>query len=463
MMKKKNKAKLIIAILIIIFLISTFLYLFFRTDFFRTKRSAFLRYFETIPESIELLSENNFSEYNNKKKDTPFIRKATVKIQDSSNIANSEILDRIKLEINEKTDNKNKKSNIEYDIYNGNNKLANISYIQNKDTIGLFSEDVVRGYICVDNNDLQRIINDTNGTKYVLPNQVNFGNVEKILEISKNEKNKIAKVYKNLSDDVPNTAYTKERNNQVTINNKIYTGTAYTLTLNPAENAKLEEALLTQVSQNSILMDCITSKAKLIGFDNEYSSINDLNKLMKDKIAELQQNPESAGNLQIKIHQFKQQNIETEINVDNINIVIQHVKSDADEYSSIQIGDEKFSVQKTGNYYTFGYTNEKKDESIIIDYSQTGSVENNDIKNSMTIKHNSGIKRITYLYNDEIDFTKDIGQIKDFEGTTTVKLNEMKDNELSAFMKLLKNRINDVYISKGAGIGINLDPIFVYE
>ena len=39
----------------------------------------------------------------------------------------------------------------------------------------------------------------------------------------------------------------------------------------------------------------------------------------------------------------------------------------------------------------------------------------------------------------------------------------MKDNELSAFMKLLKNRINDVYISKGAGIGINLDPIFVYE
>lgn len=268
MMKKKNKAKLIIAILIIIFLISTFLYLFFRTDFFRTKRSAFLRYFETIPESIELLSENNFSEYNNKKKDTPFIRKAMVKIQDSSNIANSEILDRIKLEINEKTDNKNKKSNIEYDIYNGNDKLANISYIQNKDTVGLFSEDVVRGYICVDNNDLQRIINDTNGTKYVLPNQVNFGNIKKILEISKNEKNKIAKVCKNLSDDVPNTAYTKERNNQVTINNKIYTGTAYTLTLNPAENAKLEEALLTQVSQNSILMDCITSKAKLIGFDN---------------------------------------------------------------------------------------------------------------------------------------------------------------------------------------------------
>ena len=81
----------------------------------------------------------------------------------------------------------------------------------------------------------------------------------------------------------------------------------------------------------------------------------------------------------------------------------------------------------------------------------------------MTIKRKTGIKKITYLYNDEIDFTKDIGQIKDFEGFTTVKLNDMQDSELTTFIKLLKNRINDVYVSKGASIGINLDPIFVYE
>ena len=102
-------------------------------------------------------------------------------------------------------------------------------------------------------------------------------------------------------------------------------------------------------------------------------------------------------------------------------------------------------------------------KALTIDYSRTGNIENNNIKNTMTIKHKTGIKQITYLYNDEISFTNDIGQIKDFEGYTTVTLNDMKDEELKLFAKLLKNRINDVYISKGASVGINLDPIFVYE
>ena len=144
-------------LLLIILLVAGFLFLFFKTDFFRTKRSAFLRYFETIPEATNLIKENDLIEYSEKKKNTPYIRKANVNIQDSSNIANSEILDKIKLQINQKTDAKNKKSNIEYDIYSGNTKLTNVSYVQNKNTVGIYSDDVAKGYICIDNSDLQRI------------------------------------------------------------------------------------------------------------------------------------------------------------------------------------------------------------------------------------------------------------------------------------------------------------------
>ena len=462
-MKKRTKTKIIIVLLLIILLVAGFLFLFFKTDFFRTKRSAFLRYFETIPEATNLIKENDLIEYSEKKKNTPYIRKATVNIQDSSNIANSEILDKIKLQINQKTDAKNKKSNIEYDIYSGNTKLTNVSYIQNKNTVGIYSDDIVKGYICIDNSDLQRIAKDSDINIFFIPNQINLVGVDKIFETSKNEKNKMLNVCKILSTDVPDTSYTKEKHNQVTINNKIYTGTAYTLNLNSSENAKLESAVLEKISQDSILMNYITSKAKLIGLNNEYTSINELNNIMKNKISDLQNNPDSAGNLQIIIHEFKQQNIETEIKNGDFNIIIQHIKNESDEYSSIQIGEKKYSIEKTGNFYSFAYSDESKDESLIIDYSQTGKIENNDIKNTMTIKHKTGIKKITYLYNDEIDFTKDIGQIKDFEGFTTVKLNDMQDSELTTFIKLLKNRINDVYVSKGASIGINLDPIFVYE
>ena len=462
-MRKKNKIKLIVVIILVSIAILVFLFLFFKTDFFRTKRSAFLRYFDNIPESLELINDEDLIEYSDKKKSTPYIRKATVNIQDSSNIANSEILDKIELQINEKSDSKNKKSNIEYDFYSGDAKLANISYVQSKDTAGFYSEDVAKGYICIDNSDLQRIARNANITNFYIPNEVNSVSMKNILEISKNEKNRITKVAKILSTDVPDNAYTKETHNQVTINNKIYTGTAYTLSLNSSDTAKLESAVLTQISQDSILMDFITSKAKLLGFSSQYTSINDLNKLMKDRISELQNDPGAANSLKIIVHEFKQQNIETDIKFGEWNITIQHIKNDNDEYSSIQINEKKYSMQKTGDNYIFGYSNEDENESLEVDYSKTGDIENNNIKNTMTIKHNKGIKKITYLYNDEISFTNDIGQIKGFDGYTTVKLNDMEDDEMKVFIKLLKNRINDVYISKGASIGINLDPIFAYE
>ena len=462
-MRRKSKVKLIIVMMLIIAIMTTFLFLFFKTDFFRTKRSAFLRYFNNIPEALDLLKDEDLLKYSSEKKSSPYIRKATVTIQDSSNIANSEILDKIRLQINEKTDNKNKKGNIEFDIYNGDNKLSNISYVQNKNTVGLYSEDVAKGYICINNSDLQRIATDAEVTEWFVPNQISFVSIDEILKTSKNEKNRILNVTKILSTDVPDNAYTKETHNQVTINNKIYTGTAYTLNLDSTDTAKLESDVLSKISQDSILMDYITSKAKLLGFSNQYTSINDLNKLMKNRISDLQKDPSIANSLKIVTHEFKQENIETEIKTGDLNIVIQHVKGDSNEYASIQINEKKYSVEKTNGNYIFGYSNEENDEALTIDYSRTGDIENNNIKNTMTIKHKTGIKQITYLYNDEISFTNDIGQIKNFEGYTTVTLNDMKDEELKLFAKLLKNRINDVYISKGASVGINLDPLFVYE
>ena len=42
-------------------------------------------------------------------------------------------------------------------------------------------------------------------------------------------------------------------------------------------------------------------------------------------------------------------------------------------------------------------------------------------------------------------------------------LNNYPVEQIEPFIKQLKEKINQVYISKGASIGINLDPIFEYE
>ena len=154
-MTRQLNIKLIIAIAVVCIIAIIGIILFFTTDFFRTKRSAFLRYFENIPEVLDILKENEFRDYQKQKQNTPYIRNANISIQTSSNIANSNILDKIKFSITEKSDYQNEKMNADISIMNGRNNIENISVIRNKNNYGFYSQDISTGYITIENTDLK--------------------------------------------------------------------------------------------------------------------------------------------------------------------------------------------------------------------------------------------------------------------------------------------------------------------
>lgn len=102
-MKRTINYKLIAIITTICVLVIVGLLLFFKTDFFRTKRSAFFRYFNQIPDTLSVIETDKFDKYNAKKESTSYTRKGEVTIQNSSNIADSNILDKIRMSIDEKS------------------------------------------------------------------------------------------------------------------------------------------------------------------------------------------------------------------------------------------------------------------------------------------------------------------------------------------------------------------------
>ena len=172
-MKKKRNWILIAILTTICLIIVLGLFLFLKTDFFRTKRSAFLRYFDDIPEALSLLQENIYADYMTKKKTTAFIRTSNMSIQSSSNIADSKILDKIKLTIYEKNDALNEKMSADITISNVQDTLEKISLIRNKNRIGFSCDDITQGYIALENTDLKRIAKNF-GIKDItlIPNQI---------------------------------------------------------------------------------------------------------------------------------------------------------------------------------------------------------------------------------------------------------------------------------------------------
>ena len=461
---RRSKLKFIVISTIILAIIISGLIVFFKTDFFRTKRSAFFRYFNQIPIALEVLKTDKFDSYNDKKQDSPYVRNADISIQTSSNIADSAILDSIKFKVNQKMDQQNEHGSIDFVVNKNNEQLIKISAIQNKDSYGILSEDVTNGFVTVKNSDLKRVAKDWGmSTTQLIPDTFRNIKIKTILQTSKNEKNHIDDCVKLIKNNVPDTAYSKEGKKKIKINNKSYITNSYKLSLNANDSANLQCDILEKISKDSILMDYFASKAKLLNLDEEYTTINSLNNLIKKRVNDLKSNPQLAGKLEITVYENKQKNVRTEIKSGENTILIEHVDEGNDEYSSLTFNKDRYSIEYDGNKYYFEHENTSEEnftKKIRIEYSQSGSVESNDIKNNMVIIKNDGAKSITYAYSDTVNFTKDIGKIDDFGTNKVIVLNDYSDDDLKSFFELLRKKINDVYVKKGSLIGINLDPIF---
>ena len=461
---RRSKLKFIVIISIILAIIISGLIVFFKTDFFRTKRSAFFRYFNQIPIALEVLKTDKFDSYNDKKQDSPYVRNADISIQTSSNIADSAILDSIKFKVNQKMDQQNEHGSIDFVVNKNNEQLIKISAIQNKDSYGILSEDVTNGFVTVKNSDLKRVAKDWGmSTTQLIPDTFRNIKIKTILQTSKNEKNHIDDCVKLIKNNVPDTAYSKEGKKKIKINNKSYITNSYKLSLNANDSANLQCDILEKISKDSILMDYFASKAKLLNLDEEYTTINSLNNLIKKRVNDLKSNPQLAGKLEITVYENKQKNVRTEIKSGENTILIEHVDEGNDEYSSLTFNKDRYSIEYDGNKYYFEHENTSEEnftKKIRIEYSQSGSVESNDIKNNLVITKNEGAKSITYAYSDTVNFTNDIGKIDDFGTNKIIVLNDYSDDDLKSFFELLKKKINDVYVKKGSLIGINLDPIF---
>ena len=461
---RRNRLKFVVIITIILAIIILGLIVFFKTDFFRTKRSAFFRYFNQIPIALEVLKTDKFDSYNDKKQDSPYVRNADISIQTSSNIADSAILDSIKFKVNQKMDQQNEHGSIDFVVNKNNEQLIKISAIQNKDSYGILSEDVTNGFVTVKNSDLKRVAKDWGmSTTQLIPDTFRNIKIKTILQTSKNEKNHIDDCVKLIKNNVPDTAYSKEGKKKIKINNKSYITNSYKLSLNANDSANLQCDILEKISKDSILMDYFASKAKLLNLDEEYTTINSLNNLIKKRVNDLKSNPQLAGKLEITVYENKQKNVRTEIKSGENTILIEHVDEGDDEYSSLTFNKDRYSIEYDGNKYYFEHENTSEEnftKKIRIEYSQSGSVESNDIKNNMVIIKNDGAKSITYAYSDTVNFTNDIGKIDDFGTNKIIVLNDYSDDDLKSFFELLRKRINDVYVKKGSLIGINLDPIF---
>lgn len=469
MKPNKLKRNLIIIFSVIVLACAIILVLYNTTDIFRTKRGAFFRYFEQIPEAFEILeTSDGYKTYQNTKESMPYITSGEMTITESNNIADASILNKIRLTLNGKTDNKSEKSNTRVTVNSENTELFNMTIARNKKLYGFYAPQIADGYIVVRNEKLNELA-DKIDFEYAenVPEQIMPLNIEKILEVKNVEKNSIAKYIKMINNQAHDTAYTKNDNEKIEIEGQTYQTTSYSLKLNSEQNSNLQISILEEMTKDSIMMNFITSKCRLLNLKQDFTDINTLNSKMKERIELLKNNPSMAGEIVITVYENWQKNIQTKIEYNNKIITLSHIQNDDDNYVILKIEDENkittVKLEKNTDSYIVKIQNEENDiiKSAEFIYSLTGTVSENNIQNHLTIKLVDDIKRITFEYNDNISFTNDIGTLEEMQDDKVAVINDYDADYLKEFVNLVKKQINTVYINQAASIGINLDPIFL--
>lgn len=470
MKPNKLKRNLIIIFTILTIFVSLICVLYSFTDIFRTKRGAFFRYFGQIPELFDILeTSTEFKTYQNTKESKPYTRTGEMVITSSSNIADESILSKIKLSLNGKTDNKNEKNDTKIYVKSDDKQLFDMNITREKNLYGFYAPQIADGYITIRNENINKLAENI-GIKNAndFPDKINPININKILEVKQTEKNSIMKYAKMIRDQAPDTAYTKQKNQKIEIDGQKYQTTAYTLKLNSEQNASLQIALLEKLTTDSIMMNFITSKCKLINLNQDFTDINTLNTMMKQRIEMLKKNPSDAGEFSITLYESKQKNIQTKIETLEKTITINHIENEDENKIIIKVDNKdntKITIRmrkKSNGENCIKVQSEEADivKSIELIYTMSGTVEENNIKNNIKINLIDDIKSINFEYNDKINFTNDIGIINGMQQDKIAIINEYDSNYVKDFIMLVKKQINTVYVNQAASIGINLNPIF---
>lgn len=449
-------------IFIIIFAIGiTGLILYFKTDIFKTKRSAFLTYIKDTTNFLDVFKLENFDQYNNSKYSKNYTRKGKVSITSSQNIAEPSILDKIELQIDEIKDNSDKKMYTNCKVKYDSGDVEEANFIKIDDIYGFFCQDVSNSYICLENSNIQNILPSIKNVRFTDIPEI-FENKNQLINISKQEKAHIEETFKAFSKNVDDKSFTKTTK-EITIDESKFNTSVYEMNLDSNNMKKAVSNTIDYVTKDSIMMNFITSKLKLLSVETKYTDVNSLSQILKEYNQNIKDNKVDMSGLNVKFYINKKSLVKIDIEMNNNKISIEYLENDNNEnkqYLSIIVNGIKYEIKSYGKNVDFSYEDEANKNIWKIEYNQAGDIDNNNIQNIAQISHTNGTKKISFAYNDSVKFTDDINKISDINKDNIVLLNNYEKNDVEDFIKALKKKVNEVYVNKASQIGINVDPLF---
>ena len=468
-----KKKGIIIAIVIIILLIviavgGVMLYLF--TDLFKSNQTLFLKYIDQTMQSMKYEINEQTKDIIEAQKENPYQIKGTLNFDyDGSENKQAEILKQIKVELETNANGQEEKPYTKASALYQNQNLFNLEYANSNNIYALKSDEIVTAFIGVRNENLkvlaQKLGMQDNSN---IPDSITPIDYEELLNISEEEKQHISDTYLPvIVNNIEKSKYSKQANIPITKEGVEYNTTAYRVDLTSEDIANISVKLLETLKQDSITLNFIATKAKILNLPEEYTQVNNLTKQIDEQIKKIEDSEKSPENgVSIVVYEEKGQTVLTEIIVKN-NVKFTLYASNTNQKNSIYVMAENLSTSNDYNTVEMQVTqtktakqtnteilvNKDNDKGLEIYLTNEGLPSDEKVTTTCEINYNDGNDKYIANYEQEINFNEE-NEIISLDNTNCAILNDYPTDQLSLLIVLIDQQIQNVMNQKMQQLGI---------
>ncbi len=477
--KKKGIIIAIVVIIAVIILLGVGLFIFLKTDLFKSNENLFYKYLGEHLESYKIEENSSIADLQIQKLEKPYTvtGELTVGYEDTSGLHETEkiteLFENLKLTIDGKYDKSNQKENTTYKLLNGTQEVFRLDTATTENVYGVKSDEIVQNaYIGLRNDNLkvflQKLGMESDVTQ-LLPDKIEKTNIDtNIFKISNEEIEHIQNTYSPvISNIIKEGNYSKQNSVTISLDGQHYNCNSYRLDLTGEETRNLVTAILTELQQDSITLNLISTKAKMLGLTKEYTEINELTKTIQSLKSKLNSSMDIfESGLSIVVYENEGKAVALEViiknqqkytiynkkngNTQTLNIKIDNLSSEK-IYNTVNI-----TIVETITSAQVAYQLDIDiDKIVTANFSYTSSgIGTDKIENQINILVSDEDVSISGNYIGNIEFKDSIDDFIELNNTNTAILNDYTKEQLDAFIPAVVQRAVTVFYEKLINLGI---------
>lgn len=473
--RKKAIIIAIIVIILVIALVGVGLFLYLKTDLFKSNQTLFYKYLGEQLETFKVEGNIQLKELEMLKSEMPYTVKGELTIgYENIGEANNEtekmvteLLENLKLTVDGKYDKANEKENTLYKIKYGTQDLFELNAARTNNIYALKSDEIVsNAYVGARNENLkvfaQKLGIESELTQ-IMPDKLENANVSTdIFAISEQELKHIQDTYTEvITKMIKEDNFSKENNVTIRVASQEYNCNSYRLDLSGEEVKNIVLEILTQLKQDSITLNFISTKAKILGLSEDYTNINKLTTTIQNYINNINKSKLFENGLSIVVYESDGKAVSTEVILKNeVKYTITYKAETGLEKLNVKID----NLAVSSNYETIIIdilVSETSTEAIYkldididnqtmatLSYESKKIGTTNDVENQISIIINSEDISIRGEYTEKVEFKEKIEDIIELNNTNTAVLNDYTKEQLNAFIPAVIQRIIEVFNEK---------------